>query len=93
MTHCPLMSAYLYKSLIWASVVLTLWMGLWFIRNPKRVIEKQIAVYRLFRWQIEPLSWEREMKLTKAIGMFAVIAAVATSLVLILRSGGMCGLK
>ena len=92
--QCPLNpSLCLYKTMVGAIIIFTLWMGLWFSLNPKNVIERQIAAYKLFRWKIEPVSWDKEIALTRTVGKIAVLSSIATSLLMIWRMSGGCGLR
>jgi hypothetical protein len=40
--------------------------------KPNKVIEIQIALYRLVNWKIEPISMEKEIRNTRIMGLIAL---------------------
>ena len=50
--------------------------GLVFMSAPRKTIEAQIAVYRLINWKMEPLSWEREIRNTRIMGVIALVSGI-----------------
>ncbi len=43
---------------------------------PRRVIDMQIAFYRLINWKMEPISMEKEIRNTRLMGMTVLILGV-----------------
>ena len=48
-----------------------------FVVAPQGTINVQIAFYRWINWRIEPLSWEKEIRNTRIMGVIAFVAGVA----------------
>jgi len=50
-----------------------LFFGLFVFMRPVDVINLQIRFYRLINWHMQPVSWEKEIKNTKMMGMLLLI--------------------
>ena len=46
--------------------------------KPKKAIDIQIALYRPFNWKLEPISWEKEIKNMRTMGLTVLIAGILT---------------
>ena len=46
--------------------------------KPKKTIDIQIALYRPFNWKLEPISWEKEIRNTRTMGLIVLIAGIFT---------------
>lgn len=64
---------------------LSLVLGAFLVAKPRRAIERQIAVYRRINWKMEPISWDKEIRNTRLMGVVALFCGVLT---LILMVGG-----
>lgn len=64
--------------------LLSLACGLWCVRDPKGAIAFQQYFYSKINWRIEPVSWEKEIRNTKGMGVFLLLASLATLTVLFL---------
>ena len=53
--------------------------------KPKKVIDIQIALYRLFNWKIEPVSMEKEIKNTRVMGLVVLILGASSLIYILLR--------
>ena len=51
-------------------------MGVVFATAPRKTINAQIAFYRLINWNVEPISWEKEIRNTRIMGIIAIICSV-----------------
>ncbi len=51
-------------------------LGFLFLAVPRKVIEFQIAFYRKINWIMEPVSWEREIRNTRIMGLMALLAGL-----------------
>lgn len=51
-------------------------MGIIFTAAPRRTIEAQIAFYRLINWKMEPVSWEKEIRNTRIMGIIALVCGM-----------------
>ncbi|MGH7198024.1 MAG: hypothetical protein ACREH5_04695 [Candidatus Omnitrophota bacterium] len=51
--------------------------GIVFLAAPRKTIEAQIAVYRLINWRMEPISWEKELRNTRIMGLMSLVAGIA----------------
>jgi hypothetical protein len=60
-------------------------LGIWYRRQPQRVIEIQKTVYRLFNWNLEPISMTKEIRNTRIMGTAVMILVVVTLIYIILR--------
>lgn len=56
--------------------VLSLAMGIFVYVRPREVIEIQQKFYRLINWNMEPVSWEKEIRNTKIMGMGLIVFIV-----------------
>ncbi|MCM8791275.1 MAG: hypothetical protein NC938_06230 [Candidatus Omnitrophica bacterium] len=52
--------------------------------KPKKTIDIQIALYRPFNWRLEPISWEKEIRNTRLMGLTLVVLGVASFLYVLL---------
>ena len=48
--------------------------------NPRKVIDVQIAFYRLINWKMEPVSMEKEIRNTRIMGTILIVAGIFTSI-------------
>lgn len=48
--------------------------------KPKKTIDIQIALYRPFNWKLEPISWKKEIRNTRVMGLVVLILGVASLL-------------
>ena len=62
-------------ALIIVSMIVTS-LGVVFFLRPRRAIEAQIAFYRNINWEMKPISWEKEIKNTRAIGVLTIICGI-----------------
>jgi hypothetical protein len=44
--------------------------------KPRKVIELQIAFYRLINWKMEPISMEREIRNTRLMGLAVLVLGI-----------------
>lgn len=51
-------------------------MGLIFYRKPASMIEFQRRFYALINWRLEPISIKKEIRNTKAMGLFLIVFVV-----------------
>ena len=56
--------------------------GIVFIKVPKETINLQIAIYRFVNWKMEPISWEKEIRNTRIMGVIALICGILSSVIL-----------
>ena len=73
----------LYLQLVF--VILAMALGIWYLRQPDRVIEMQKAFYRLFNWNLEPISMTKEIRNTRIMGAAVIILGIVTLIYIILR--------
>ncbi|OGW76083.1 MAG: hypothetical protein A2Z72_01825 [Omnitrophica bacterium RBG_13_46_9] len=66
--------------------VIAMLLGIFFIWQPKRIIEAQIAIYRPFNWKIEPVSMEKEIRNTRLMGVAVLIVGVISLISMIMAS-------
>lgn len=66
-------------------VVIAIVFGVMVAWKPKKVIDIQIAFYRLINWKIEPVSMEKEITNTRIMGASVLILG-AIALIYILLS-------
>ena len=77
------MTCCLYLQLVF--VILAMALGIWYLRQPQTVIETQKAIYRLFNWNLEPISLEKEIRNTRIMGKAVIILGIITLIYIILR--------
>lgn len=46
--------------------------------KPQKAFDIQKAFYRLINWNIEPISWDKEIRNTKAMGMILVVFVIVS---------------
>ena len=51
-------------------------MGVVFAAAPRKTINAQIAFYRLINWNVEPISWEKEIRNTRIMGILAILCSI-----------------
>ena len=44
--------------------------------KPRKIIELQIALYRLINWKMEPISMEKEIRNTRIMGLAVLILGI-----------------
>lgn len=59
--------------------------GILCVRRPERAIELQRKFYEKINWKLEPIVLKQELKNTRIMGMFMVIASALTLVVIILK--------
>jgi hypothetical protein len=69
---------------IYAAAILSILLGLSIGLNPKRAIELQRRFYLLINWRIEPVSMPKEIRNTRAMGLFLVFLGICALVYLIL---------
>lgn len=58
------------------TVVIAIIFGLLVAWKPRKVIDIQIAFYRLINWKVEPVSMEKEIRNTRIMGVIVFIAGI-----------------
>lgn len=53
--------------------VLTIAMGAFLALNPSLAIKIQIKFYEKINWRVEPISMQKEIRNTRAMGIFIII--------------------
>jgi len=48
--------------------------------RPKEAINMQIALYRLFNWKLEPISWKKGIRNIRVMGLALLILGMASLL-------------
>ena len=56
--------------------ILAIMLGVFFVRKPGPAINFQIAFYRLINWKMEPVSWDREIRNTRVMGVFTILCGL-----------------
>ena len=59
-------------------VVIAMAFGALIAWKPRKTIDIQIALYRPFNWKLEPISWEKEIRNTRTMGLIVLIAGIFT---------------
>jgi uncharacterized membrane protein len=57
--------------------------GLFIYLKPRKAIEIQISFYKRINWRMEPISMKKEVRNTKIMGLFLVVVAMATLVVML----------
>ncbi len=65
---------------------LSLIIGLFIYLKPDKAIQLQIDFYRWINWNMQPVSMEKEVRNTKAMGFFLVVAAMAAIITILLKT-------
>lgn len=60
-------------------------LGVICVANPKWVIDRQMTLYRSINWKVEPISWKKEIRNTRIMGVTALLCGILTLLVLAWR--------
>lgn len=87
MTSCPFLDLFakctcsggvicLYCIQLVIAVVATVF-GALIAWKPKKTIDIQIALYRPFNWKLEPISWEKEIRNTRIMGLALLALGIA----------------
>ena len=58
------------------SVVMASALGALVAWKPRKIIELQIALYRLINWKMEPISMEKEIRNTRIMGLAVLILGI-----------------
>ncbi|HOU35970.1 MAG TPA: hypothetical protein PK562_01725 [Candidatus Omnitrophota bacterium] len=66
------------RMLIACIAVCSLVAGVVLIKAPARAIELQKRFYLLINWRIEPVDYAREIRNTRAMGIFLIAAVIAS---------------
>ena len=53
-------------------------LGVFLMARPKQAIERQIKIYRRINWKMEPISWDKEIRNTRLMGVAALFCGVLT---------------
>ena len=53
--------------------------------KPKKIIDIQIAFYRLINWKIEPISMEKEIRNTRIMGLTVLILGTLALVYILLK--------
>lgn len=67
----------IYQVIFVIMVSLGLLLGLFVTRKPARVIEIQRRFYAFINWRIEPISMQKEIRNTRAMGSILIIFVVS----------------
>lgn len=59
-------------------IVIAVTFGALLAWKPKKTIEIQIAMYQPFNWKLEPISWEKEIRNTRIMGLVVLILGIAS---------------
>ncbi len=57
-------------------MVLAVALGVLVAWKPRKIIELQIAFYRLINWKMEPISMEKEIRNTRIMGLAVLILGI-----------------
>ena len=58
--------------------VIAIIVGAFIAWKPRKAIDIQIAFYRLINWELKPVSMEKEIRNTRIMGAFVLIAGILT---------------
>ena len=64
------------------SLIIALALGLFIYLRPKRTIDWQIKFYSWINWRMEPISWGKEIRNTRRMGLAVVIVGILALLCL-----------
>ena len=53
--------------------------------KPKKTIEIQIALYRPFNWKLEPISWKKEIRNTRIMGLAVLVLGIVSVICILFR--------
>ncbi|PIU39973.1 MAG: hypothetical protein COT00_04130 [Candidatus Omnitrophica bacterium CG07_land_8_20_14_0_80_50_8] len=56
--------------------VVAMALGAVVVWQPRKIIDMQIAAYRLINWKMEPISMEKEIRNTRIMGLAVLILGV-----------------
>lgn len=59
--------------------------GILLYLRPEAAIKFQIKFYEKINWRLEPVSWPKEIRNTKIMGLFLFVVALATLFLLVKR--------
>ena len=74
--------------LILSIICVVLVYGVFLILRPRLAINLQIDFYKRINWKMEPISMEKEIRNTRAIGLLLIVLTLATALIMV--SKGLC---
>ena len=57
-------------------IIIVVLFGALLMWQPKKIIEMQIAIYRPFNWKIEPISMDKEIRITRIMGAAVFIVGI-----------------
>ena len=60
-------------------------LGAALLRWPRQMIAWQIACYRRINWQMEPVSWPKEIRNTRLMGLMVIVVGGLAIVVLLVR--------
>ena len=64
--------------------VIALLLGVLIMWKPGKVINAQIAFYRLINWKMEPVSLEKEIRNTRIMGLILIVLAFISVVYIVL---------
>jgi hypothetical protein len=67
----------MFDAFFFVAVVSSVLFGMFLIQKPLAAFEFQRRFYRLINWDIKPISVEKEIRNTKGMGVFLLLASVA----------------
>ncbi len=59
-----------------STCLLMVLMGVFLVLRPARTIEMQKRFYEKINWRVEPISMTKELRNTRLMGVFLIVAAV-----------------
>lgn len=74
--------------LILSIICVVLVYGVFLVLRPRLAINLQIDFYKRINWKMEPISMEKEIRNTRAIGLLLIVLTLATALIMV--SKGLC---
>lgn len=60
--------------------------GFFIYLKPEKAIRIQIVFYRQINWIMQPVSMEKEVRHTKAMGLFLMMAALGAIIAILLKT-------
>jgi hypothetical protein len=51
-------------------------LGLVIFLRPRETVDMQIHFYALINWRLEPISWGRELRNTRLMGVFLMVTVI-----------------
>ncbi|MFA5039041.1 MAG: hypothetical protein WC732_05110 [Candidatus Omnitrophota bacterium] len=60
--------------------------GLFLYLKPRDAIRIQIAFYKSINWRMEPVSMEKEVRSTRWMGLFLMLASLASVITILMKT-------